>query len=482
MDFRKDVFVSYSAGDLPWVDSELFRRLKDARVGYVEPRDFHPGTKRLKQIEKAIESCRRTLLIISQNYLSDSFAEFAGDMAFAFALENRSWSVIPVIKEENVKLPPSIITLVQSNLVAATEDQWRTFTSILSSDPPSDKIPDGTNGAPAENHVARSGLTLLLELMSNPDVKDALIVFKRDFELLSESMQKLKVLKGLHDKCQVMESSADVFARYAKADSGRPLYWEELQDPQIDLAEKIQELIDSVVEAEFAQSDDPWVVRLANARQESEDGTIGKQPDLLKAARRMLSSVLEKLPSKINLKMVDAARALRLSSLVRALMVVHEITQNLKASQLNKIEESANRIVKMELELKTVLYVHDFLQEVDTELRRLEASMEDVREVIEFSEEVNPKLQSICTGNVNDWAIKLSSAAAALRRSLPSGKIGPVTSLNEFSEVKRQFHLFRSQVTRSFNRVDGNMIRKCNEVEAEIQKPLAPLLALLQTE
>jgi hypothetical protein len=108
--------------------------------------------------------------------------------------------------------------------------------------------------------------------------------------------------------------------------------------------------------------------------------------------------------------------------------------------------------------------------------------MEDVREVIEFSEEVNPKLQSICTGNVNDWAIKLSSAAAALRRSLPSGKIGPVTSLNEFSEVKRQFHLFRSQVTRSFNRVDGNMIRKCNEVEAEIQKPLAPLLALLQTE
>ena len=478
MDFRKDVFVSYSEGDLSWVDSELFRRLKDARVGYVEPRDFHPGTRRLKQIEKAIESCRRTLLIISQNYLSDSFAEFAGEMAFAFALENRSWSVIPVIKEENVKLPPSITTLVQSNLVAATEDQWRTFTSILSSDPPYDKIPDDTKDAPPD-HVARSGLTLLLELMSNPDVMDALIVYKRDFELLSESMQKLKVLKGLHDKCQVMESSADVFARYAKADSGGPLYWEELQDPQIDLAEKIQELIDSVVEAEFAQSDDPWVVRLANARQESEEGTIGKQPDLLKAARRRLSSVLEKLPSKINLKMVDEARALRLGSLVRALMVVHEIPQ---ASQLTKIEESASRIAKMELELKTVLYVHDFLQEVDTELRRLEASMEDVREVIEFSEEVNPKLQSICTGNVNDWAIKLSSAAAALRRSLPSGKIGPVTSLNEFSEVKRQFHLFRSQVTRSFNRVDGNMIRKCNEVEAEIQRPLAPLLALLQTQ
>src|ERR1051325_2290786 len=129
MDYKKDVFISYSSSDLTWVESELLRRLEDARVAYIEPRKFRPGVPEIREIEEAIATSRRTLLIITRNYIDDAFRQFDNGMALAHSIKNRRWSVIPVIKEENVKLPMSIDSLVKSNLVSATDDDWKNFTT-----------------------------------------------------------------------------------------------------------------------------------------------------------------------------------------------------------------------------------------------------------------------------------------------------------------------------------------------------------------
>ena len=107
-----DLFISYADADRAWVEGYLLDALQQAGVRCLTEAAFRLGVPWIKESENAIKQSKRTLLILSYAYLTNDVNEFIDFLAQHYGLDQGIWAVIPLIREENLKLPPSLDILV----------------------------------------------------------------------------------------------------------------------------------------------------------------------------------------------------------------------------------------------------------------------------------------------------------------------------------------------------------------------------------
>lgn len=119
--FLYDAYISYvdQEPDSTWVWQNLIPRLTAAglRVGVSED-VLAPGVARIIGMERAIPQAKRTLLILSDTYLSDAVAHTDRILAQNLGLQERTYRVIPVKMQpiDDQALPLSISALASVNL------------------------------------------------------------------------------------------------------------------------------------------------------------------------------------------------------------------------------------------------------------------------------------------------------------------------------------------------------------------------------
>jgi hypothetical protein len=76
-EFRYDVFISYSHHDSPWMRDVLLPHLEgeDLRV-CIDYRDFEVGAPSLVNMENAVDCSRKTLLVLTPNWVASEWTEF----------------------------------------------------------------------------------------------------------------------------------------------------------------------------------------------------------------------------------------------------------------------------------------------------------------------------------------------------------------------------------------------------------------------
>jgi formylglycine-generating enzyme required for sulfatase activity len=130
-DFCYDVFISCSHADEMWMQRELLPRLKKAGISHTDRSQFEPGRPQLNEIERAICESRRTLLVLTPDYLEDDWRHFESIMVGTLGLEIGKWRAIPAIAQ-SCGLPLRLHTLVPVNLHTGEECEWRRLISALS--------------------------------------------------------------------------------------------------------------------------------------------------------------------------------------------------------------------------------------------------------------------------------------------------------------------------------------------------------------
>ena len=106
--YERDVFISHHPDNRAWAEGVLLPRLEAARLRVViESRDFEPGLPQVTNIENAINSCRHTLLVISQGWLRSGWNEFEGLLLQSADPAGRTRRLIPVLIEP-CQLPPRL--------------------------------------------------------------------------------------------------------------------------------------------------------------------------------------------------------------------------------------------------------------------------------------------------------------------------------------------------------------------------------------
>ena len=101
IEFTYDVFISYSSKDKDWVRGDLLKRLQAAGLRVcIDYQDFRPGAPSVKEMERAVLTSRKTLLILTPAYLNSAWTEFEALMLQTLDPANQNLRLIPLLKEK----------------------------------------------------------------------------------------------------------------------------------------------------------------------------------------------------------------------------------------------------------------------------------------------------------------------------------------------------------------------------------------------
>jgi len=94
-----DVFISYSSSDETWVRGELLERIEDTGLrAFIDFRDFAPGALSIREMERGILNCRRTLLVLTPDYIKSGWCEIESTMLQTLDPSNRERRLIPLLR------------------------------------------------------------------------------------------------------------------------------------------------------------------------------------------------------------------------------------------------------------------------------------------------------------------------------------------------------------------------------------------------
>jgi len=120
--FRYDAYVSYvdKEPDTTWVWDTLVPRLEDAGLRVAVSGDVEePGVARVVNIERGISQAKRTVVVLSEVYLSDYVADFENVLAQTMGIQEGAYRLLPVkigaIDED--QLPVRLGMLTTLNLI-----------------------------------------------------------------------------------------------------------------------------------------------------------------------------------------------------------------------------------------------------------------------------------------------------------------------------------------------------------------------------
>jgi tetratricopeptide (TPR) repeat protein len=135
--FDFDVFISYSSKDKTWVRGELLKRIEQAGLkAFIDFRDFTRGAPSMKECERGVVKCRKTLLVLTPNYVESEWCELEEIMVQTLTPANRKLRIIPLLKAECQKpLRIGALTHIDFTDGADFELAWRQLLTALGKPP-----------------------------------------------------------------------------------------------------------------------------------------------------------------------------------------------------------------------------------------------------------------------------------------------------------------------------------------------------------
>jgi hypothetical protein len=119
--YRYDVYVSYvdAEPDSTFVWEQLLPRLEREGLQVAVSGDVEqPGVARVVSIERGITQARRTVVVLSPNYLSDTVADFENTLAQTMGIQENRYRLLPVqiVDIDEHQLPTRISMLTTLHL------------------------------------------------------------------------------------------------------------------------------------------------------------------------------------------------------------------------------------------------------------------------------------------------------------------------------------------------------------------------------
>jgi TolB-like protein len=101
LEFEYDVFISYSSHDQDWVQGELLKIIEEVGLrAFIDFRDFKSGAPSIKEMERGVTTCRKTLLVLTPDYIESEWCEIESIMLHRIDPANRSLRLIPLLKTQ----------------------------------------------------------------------------------------------------------------------------------------------------------------------------------------------------------------------------------------------------------------------------------------------------------------------------------------------------------------------------------------------
>ncbi len=322
-----------------------------------------------------------------------------------------------------------------------------------------------------ETLIASRGVTTLIKLMGAPGVREAAANFRADFEAASTQIALMNDYKLIHDLFQELENRYTLIHNDQKRLPADETAWDSIELNEPEVKGKIDDLLQAVQLASFANEEAHWTVQLEKVQEDLRTGVENFDLAALKSSTRLLFRILNRQISRINAQLVGAAGALRLDNLENAMSTISDSLgqANFGQENLNEIQKSINALSGLNVRVTDLVRDHNAWQELDDELRRVEGTLnQGMDELKDAWYDLAPMARRLYDGQTDTWAVSFIQVCTSLNQALEDG-----TDIT----IKRFFRRFRSQEGRRFRQVDFDLLSLVQELQ-EVGESLELLLML----
>ncbi|HYM62147.1 MAG TPA: TIR domain-containing protein, partial [Thermoanaerobaculia bacterium] len=132
-----DVFISYSSQDKKWVRGELLKRIEQAGLrAFIDYRDFRRGAPSIKEMERGVTVCRKTLLVLTPDFIKSGWTEIESIMLATLDPANREIRTLPLLKTPcDQPLRIRSLTHIDFTVGADLALAWRQLLTALGAPP-----------------------------------------------------------------------------------------------------------------------------------------------------------------------------------------------------------------------------------------------------------------------------------------------------------------------------------------------------------
>ena len=324
---------------------------------------------------------------------------------------------------------------------------------------------------------ASTGLHSLVKLAEVPMARDELTEYQRDFEISLIKIEAVKHNKHMHDLFQNMELNYELVHDERNQKPEGKAAWNSMMINGRVLSTAIDKLLtvaDQSAEPFYAEQQ---LVLLREGQRILQEAIKETDLNKLDAALQFLYQSLRQGLAVANRRLVDAAKELRLGSLVNALTSVRkrlEKQPNLNKGEFEQFSESIADLVEVDELLSNLVEIHNLWQAFYDELRFIEENIGRGDNFIELKIIWSGLQRTVekLFGNNNDmWAVLLRAGAARLEEALFKNEPDP-------NEVVRLFYAYFNRATRQFRNVDDELLEFSQGLR-KIGEPLESLLKII---
>lgn len=318
------------------------------------------------------------------------------------------------------------------------------------------------------------GLNALTELMQHSEARSAVVTFQVDFQAACEQINIIANYKKLHDLLHTLEfQCSSGIVQESKRFPDDETAFDILTDHELTLQKILREVQEVASRETIATNEVLWLKDLKCAQEELH--TAIKEVDARRLQRTiwLLNRILAIQPSRINTNLNSAARTLRLPALVNAMNAIWEklARSNLNQEKIKQFQNGVEVLAELNKRLEALVIGHDYWQEIDLELRRIEANLKKDLIELEMSWPDLKERTAILFDPAGDqWAVAFQQDSQNLNVALSAQN--PV-------KIKRYFRMYRRRAGDRFYQVDVTLKRLCEELR-EVGEPLASVLRMIE--
>jgi len=324
---------------------------------------------------------------------------------------------------------------------------------------------------------ASTGLHSLVKLAEVPMARDELTEYQRDFEISLIKIEAVKHNKHMHDLFQNMELNYELVHDERNQKPEGKAAWNSMMINGRVLSTAIDKLLtvaDQSAEPFYAEQQLDLLREGQRILQEAIQETDLNKLD---AALQFLYQSLRQGLAVANRRLVDAAKELRLGSLVNALTSVRkrlEKQPNLNKGEFEQFSESIADLVEVDELLNNLVEIHNLWQAFYDELRFIEENVgrgDNFYELKIIWSGLQRTAEKLFGNNNDMWAVLLRAGASRLEEALFKNEPDP-------NEVVRLFYAYFNRATRQFRIVDDELLEFSQGLR-KIGEPLESLLKII---
>jgi hypothetical protein len=320
--------------------------------------------------------------------------------------------------------------------------------------------------------VVNSGIDALGKLIvpssaKHEELRSYARKYRDDFNATRDRLDELSRHKNLHALLHRLQfevyTALAIEVRRPKTDA---VHWEVLGDHAKSLGQIVPELLESSI---FGKDQITW---LPDARCDLQGAIKDRDFLSLEKARNGLGRVVTTWPSRLMVKLKQAAERLRLNRVVKDLS---EIRDRAAAADLSKekvalLASGVEALSNQEQHLKLLIENHDLLQTIDTHVRVFSRDPATVADALmDYWPWLNGMMMSLFSGTPNVRAESLGRSCKKMTDAVES---------DDRCRVADTFSDFRGVFGRYFLWVDEALKESCADVQ-KIGEPLTKIVDML---